>query len=222
MCRSRSSVIAAAFVVVFSASASAQEWIEFASQEDRFTCNFPGQPKVTETTYRSQFGADLPARVYSAEAGPGRYSLTVVDYRPIEGILTERAKSCPAGAESCSGNTASTSSTGAGYWKADVAGALIYATWQFMQRDAKVTHLLWNNVDFVEGHQLQLTNADRSRTLAAIYMHENRLYIMEGTVPEGYPEPAIFQQSMGWLDENGKGFRYGSLYHNGFPLPPRR
>jgi hypothetical protein len=103
-----------------------------------------------------------------------------------------------------------------------VAGALIYATWQFMERDAKVTHLVWNNVDFVEGHQLQITNADRSRTLAAIYMHENKLYIMEGTVPEGYPEPAIFQQSMGWLDENGKGFRYGSLYHNGFPLPPRR
>jgi hypothetical protein len=27
------------------------------------------------------------------------------------------------------------------------------ATWQFMQRDATVTELTWNNVDFVEGHQ---------------------------------------------------------------------
>ena len=75
--------------------------------------------------------------------------------------------------------------------------------------------------DFVEGHQLQLTNADGSRTLAAIYRHENKLYILEGTVPEGYPEPGIFQQSMGWIDENGKPFRYRSLYHNGFPAPPR-
>ena len=28
-------------------------------------------------------------------------------------------------------------------------------------------------------------------------MHENRLYILEGTVPDGYPEPAFFQQSVG-------------------------
>jgi len=216
-----SSLLAVVFVLVVSVSVSAQEWIEFASREDGFTCNFPGQPTIAETTFRSQFGADLPARVYSATSGPGRYSMTVVDYRSIEKILTAKSKSCPAGAEACSGNTAPTSSTGAGYWKADVAGALIYATWQFMERDAKVTHFLWNNVDFVEGHQLQLTNADRSRTLAAIYMHENKLYILEGTVPEGYPEPGIFQQSMGWIDENGKPFRYRSLYHNGFPAPPR-
>ena len=212
----------AAFIVAMLAPAFAQEWTEFTSREDGFTCNFPGQPTVTETTFRSQFGADLPARVYSAERGPGRYSLTVADYRPIEKLLTEKAKSCPAGAEACRGNTAATSATGAGYWKADVAGALIYATWQFMQRDAVITHVLWNNVDFVEGHQLQLTNTDKSGTLAAIDMHENKLYILEGTVPGGYPEPGMFQQSMGWIDVNGTGFRYGSLYHNGFPAPPRR
>jgi hypothetical protein len=215
---------AAALVLTMSAPAFAQtEWIEFASQEDRFTANFPGQPTITQTTFKSQFGADLPARVYSAESGPGRYSLTVADYNHVERLLTEKSKSCPPGAEACRGNTAPTSSTGAGYWKADLAGALIYATWQFVQRDVKVTDLLWNNVDFVEGYQLQLTNnKDQSRTLAAIYMHENRLYILEGTVPEGYPEPGLFQQSLGWLDENGKAFRYGSLYHNGFPPPPKR
>jgi len=100
--------------------------------------------------------------------------MTVVDYRPIEKLLAARSKSCPAGAEACSGNTAATSSTGAGYWKADVADALIFAIWQFMERDAKVTHLLWNNVDFVEGHQLPLTNADGSRTLAAISITDSR------------------------------------------------
>ena len=56
--------------------------------------------------------------------------------------------------------------------------------------------------------------------MAAIYMHENKLYIIEGTVPAGYPEPGLFQQSLGWLDENGNGVRYQSLYHNGFPTPP--
>ena len=106
--------------------------------------------------------------------------MTVADFSQIERILTEKAKSCPAGAEACRGGG---TSTGAGYWKADVAGALIYATWKFMERDAKVTHLLWNNINLVGGHQLHLTNADKSRTLAAIYMHANRLYIAEGTVP---------------------------------------
>jgi hypothetical protein len=74
----------------------------------------------------------------------------------------------------------------------------------------------------VEGHQLQLTNnADKSRTFAGIYMHENKLYIIEGTVPAAYPEPGLFQQSLGWLDENGVGLRYQSYYSNGYPAPPR-
>ena len=85
-----------------------------------------------------------------------------------------------------------------------------------MQRDAKLTSFVWNFVDLVEGHQLQLTNnADKSRTFAGIYMHENKLYIIEGTVPAGYPEPGLFQQSLGWLDENGIGLRYQSYYSNG-------
>ncbi len=117
----RLSPLVAAFVLTLAGPAVAQEWIEFASREDGFSCNFPGQPTITATTFRSQFGADLPARVYSAEAGATRASMTVVDYRPIEKILTAKSKSCPAGAVACSGNTAATSSTGAGYWKADVA-----------------------------------------------------------------------------------------------------
>ncbi|MCY3842491.1 MAG: hypothetical protein OXH69_02985, partial [Acidobacteria bacterium] len=58
-------------------------------------------------------------------------------------------------------------------------------------------------------------------TFVSIYMHENKLYVAEGTVPRGYPEPALFQQSLGWLDENGNGLRYESPYNNGFPAPPR-
>jgi hypothetical protein len=213
-----SSLIAATFVLFSSGSAFAQEWIEFKSVEDRFTANFPGQPTITQTTFKSQFGADLPARVYSATQGPGRYMLTVVDYSRIETILAEKAKACPAGAETCRGGG---SSTGPGYSRADYNGAIIYATWQLMQRDATVTHFLWNNIDLVGGHQIHLTNRDGSRTMAAIYMHDQKLYIAEGTVPEGYPEPGLFQQSLTWLDEKGNGIRYQTLYHHAFPAPPR-
>lgn len=214
----RVNAFVAALILSIAAPAVAQEWVEFVSREDRVTATFPAQPTVTQTTYKSQFGADLPARAYSAQQGQSRFSLTVVDYSRIEEILTEKAKSCPPGAETCKGGG---SSTGAGYFKADVAGAIIYATEQFIQRDAKVTYFGWNNIDLVGGHQISLTNnADKSRTSAAIYMHDNKLYILEGTVPAGYPEPGFFQQSLGWLDANGNGVRYETLYHQSFPSPP--
>jgi len=72
-------LISTALALSISGTSFAQEWIEFASRADRFTRNFPSQPKVTETTYRSEYGADLPARVYSATQGQSRYSMTVVE-----------------------------------------------------------------------------------------------------------------------------------------------
>src|SRR5690348_8434099 len=73
-------VISMAVALSMAAPIFAQEWVEFASREDRFTCLFPTQPKVTETTYLSQHEANLPARIYSAEQGQSRYSVTAVDY----------------------------------------------------------------------------------------------------------------------------------------------
>jgi hypothetical protein len=200
--------------------AVAQEWTDFVSREDGFRVNFPGEPKVTSTTYTSEYGATLPARVYSGARGSERYSVTVVDYRPIEKLLTERSKQCPPFAdERCTGIGAG-AAVGFGYWKTDVRGALVWASWQFMQRDATVTHYMWNFIDLVEGHQLQLTNnRDRSRTFVAIYMHQNRLYLLEGTVPDGSPEPGLFQQSLGFVDENGNGVRYRDYYDNDYPPP---
>src|SRR5215470_17299922 len=96
-------LMSTALMLVVAASLLAQEWIEFASREDRFTCNFPSQPKITQTTYRSLHEADLPARIYSATQGQSRYSVTVIDYTQAQRILTEKAKSCPVGAEPCLG-----------------------------------------------------------------------------------------------------------------------
>ena len=105
--------------------------------------------------------------------------------------------------------------TGIGYWKNDVRGAVVYATWKLLQRPGvKLTHMMWNFMDMVAGQQLHLTNPDGSRTFASVYMHENRLLTMEGTVPAAYPEPGLFQQSLGWLDENGRSVRYPFVYYN--------
>lgn len=212
-----SPVIAAALILCVSRPAVAQDWIDFVSKEDRFTANFPGQPVVTNTIYKSQFGADLPAREYTASLGPSRFKLTVVDYRPIEKILAEKSKSCPEGFEVCRGGFGS---TGPGYSWADRAGAMIYATWQYLQRDAKATEFSWNNINQVVGQMIHLTNnADKSRTYVSIYFHDDLLYISEGTVPAGYPEPGLFQQGLAFLDSNGNSIRYDSHYVNGQPVP---
>jgi len=212
-------LVSAALIISLSTTAFAQEWIEFASREERVTCLFPVQPKVTETTWVSEYGAILPARLYSASQGQSRYSLMVVDYNPVERLMVEKSKACPAGTETCQG----IGDWGLGYWKNDVRGAIVYATSKFVQRDAKVTHLMWNSQQMVQGQELQLiNNADQSRTSASIYMHENRLIILEATVPRNYPEPVLFTQSLSWLDENGKGIRYATIYINAPDVPRPR
>jgi hypothetical protein len=215
---------AAALVLSLAVPAAAQEWTEYQNIQDGFKIVFPGQPKVTESTYKSAYDYTLPARVYTAERGPEKYSVTVVDYSGIEQQGIARRKACPAGAEPCIGSDLS----GPGYWRHDVRGALVYASSKFIQRDGvKVTHFMWNHQDLVEGYEIQLTHADGSRTFAFVGMHEMKLYILEGTVPKGRPEPALFQSALGFVDKEGNGVRYQTIYDNKFfglkelPTPAR-
>lgn len=213
----RLTVMSSVLVLALSSNAFAQEWEEFFSKDERFSCNFPGKPTVTETTWTSQFGAILPARIYSGTSGAGKFSVTVVDYNPVQRLLSERSMSCTPGAETCQG----IHDWGLGYWKNDVRGAVVYAVNTFLQRDAKVVNLMANFADLVSGEELQLTNTkDQSRTFASIYMHDNRLVILEATVPKNYPPPTIFQQSLSWLDENGTRIRYNNINHNEPDVPP--
>lgn len=206
-------LVSSALLLAMSGSAFAQEdYTEFASKEERFTVTFPGKPTISETTWTSEYGAVLPARVYSVAGISGRHTLTVVDYRPVERILLEKAKNCPPGAETCQG----VGDTGVGYWKNDVRGAVTYAIGKMLvERDVKVTHMMWNFMELVVGTEVQLTNnKDQSRTFASAYMHDNRLVIAESTVPKGFAPPTVLQQSLGWLDENGRGIRYQYPYYN--------
>ncbi|MBF8301500.1 MAG: hypothetical protein HW394_1870, partial [Acidobacteria bacterium] len=210
-----------------SADTGGGDWEEIVSQEERFTALFPGRPVIHETTWLSQFGAVLPARVYSVSNGQRRYSLTVVDYNPVERLLVERSPSCPPGANTCQG----IADWGVGYWKTDVRGALLYVISKFLERDAKATSVMWNGIALVQGVEMRLTNnADQSRTFASIYMHENRLLIVEATVPRGDAPPVAFNESINWLDERGRPVRYQATYVNipdvpkplprGAPAPP--
>ena len=206
-------LVSAVFVLLASGS-FAQEWIEYASAEDFFTVNFPAEPDVRNITYPTEYRVTLPGRTHSVENGPNRYSVTVVDYGDVEDKHAERLEGCEAPSRSNAnlcGNP----------WIAELEGALDFAAWNILQRDGEVTHYAYYRAERVEGRRIQLTNADQSRTFAAIHMHQNRLYLFEGTVPRGVPPPGLFQQSLGFIDDEGIRVRYEATYTNMHPPPPR-
>jgi hypothetical protein len=210
----RLSLIAAALSLLISTHSFAQEWVEYASQPDFFSINFPTEPKIENITFATEYGVKLPGRVYSSSEGASRYSVTVIDYTEAAKLHEQKSKACLAEGkypDFCSD-----------HGRLDTRGAIDFATWSYLKKDAKVTFFAYYNSDLVEGRQVQLTNnADGSRTFLAIHMHENRLYILDGTVPKGAPQPALFQQSMGFIDKDGKRIRYTEIYSNAYPAPKR-
>lgn len=199
-------LVTVAVALLAPASALAQEWKTYTSRADRFEINVPGEPKVETIAWESEYGATFPGRVYSVEHDGSRYSVTVVDYSHSQEIHAARKR---------------TEAELDLYWQVDIVGSIAYAATKFRQRPGvKVTYDAYHYIDLVSGHQLQMTNADGSRTFAAIYLHDNRLYILEATVPPNAPQPGLFQQSLSFLDEEGKRVRYGSIYFN--RLPPIR
>jgi hypothetical protein len=196
-----------------SAPLLAQDWQTATVAEDGFRANFPGQPTVERITYESEFHMRLPGRVYRAADALGQYATTVVDYRDVERLHNERSATCLAarGANQQDGDSCQND------FVMEVAGAMDHAAAAFLQRDGvKITHYGTYFLDMVVGRLLQLTNADRSRTYVAIHQHAGRLYIHEATVPAGMPEPILFEQSLAWVNAEGKAIRYRTLYTEGY------
>ena len=228
----RLTTIAPAALLLFTAvPAFAQESItDYVSKLDYFSINMPSEPKIAEIKWADEYRIMLPARVYTAEQGRNHYTVTVVDYRDAPKIHAERNKQCvhEAGADkpgltqqqrrdligdACQDETVK-----------DIRGAMMWATWNIVEKAAKVTHLAHYNIDVIEGHEVHTINPDESRTYAAIHMYENRLYIAEATVPKGAPASNWFQISLRFLDEQYRPVRYQysglMTYSNGYPKPP--
>ncbi len=211
-------LVPAALILLISGPAFAQEWKEYVSKQDLFSVSFQGEPTVRDITYSTEYRISLPARVYTHQNGQSRYSVTADDYRNAVKLHEERNKKCQAGGgdgDQCQDDGPE-----------EMRGALVYASWNFMNREgAKLTHYAHYNSDVIEGHEIHLTNADGSRTFAVVHMHEDRLYILDATVPRGAPAPGLFQISLRFLDNEYNPVRYQwvgtQLYSNGYPRPPR-
>ncbi len=184
-----------AALLLCSGAVSAQEWAYFADQSEYFSVNFPGEPEVRVISYDSEYGATLPAKVYSVRNGDSLHSITVVDFTQAQRIYQELPDRTDEG-------------NNAALWLYDQRASVAYAARDFRLRGGEVTYDAWHHIDLVEGHQLQITNPDRSRTYAGMYLHAGRLYVLEATVPAGSLPQGLFQQSLSFLDEDGARIRY--------------
>jgi len=187
-------LISVVSILLFFQPSFAQGWSQYTSATDRFRIHAPGEFDVRDISYDSEYGAVFPARVYSYEDGANRYSVTVVDYTDSRRIHAARPDRTEADLDL--------------YWEVDVRASIAYAAWNLRNRGGELTYDAYHYIDRVEGHQLQITNDDQSRTYAAIYLHDSRLYISEATVAPGSPPPGMFQQSLEFLDEDGNKIRY--------------
>ena len=186
-------IMVIALIIMCSGPALSQAWIDYYSSTDDFRIHTPGEFEITEIAYPSEYGVELPARVYSYEPGGDHYIVTVVDYTQAERLHAERSR-----------NEAEYLL----YWEIDIRASVAYAATNFRQRGGEITYDAYHYIDRIEGHQLQITNADNSRTYAAVYLHDSRLYIVEATVEPGSLPPGFFQESLQFMDENGVRIRY--------------
>lgn len=185
--------------IVINASSSdvdaISSWTNRTYAEQFFSANFPSEPEITKSSYLSEYGGTFPSTVYRAQESDNLYSVTVVDFSDAREVYLELAEEINvAGAHN--------------FWLYDQMGAISYAAQQFRLRGGEVTYDAWHHVDFIDGHQLFITNPDQTRTYAGIYRHAGRLYILEATVIAEAPPQGVFQQSLTILDKEGKRIRY--------------
>ena len=179
-------------------AASAQEWRDYLSTQDGFQIRVPGDFTITETTWNSEYGAVMPARIYLYEDDSGTYKLTVVDYTDAYRIHAAREDRTEA-------------DTLRVYWEVDVYASVVYAASMIRARPGKVAFNAYHYIGRVPGEQIQMVYPDESRLYAGIYLHLGKLYVLEATVPPNSPPPVVYQQSLGWVDANGNEIRYRNI-----------
>ncbi len=149
---------------------------------------------------------------------PGEPTVTDITYpSEYDGVL-------PAKHYEVSDGTTTYAVTVVNYLEADtteVRGSVAWAAWNFRKRGGVVNYDAYSQLDRIEGHQLQITNDDMSRTFIAIHVNDKRLFILEATSPPGVPPPAHFQQSLGIFDETGRRVRF-EIDANGQRSPTNR
>jgi hypothetical protein len=188
-------IFMAATALATAGTAGAAEWITYTSELDLFRVHVPCEFTISDTTWDSEYGAVMPARIYECNDGQNNYRTTVVDYTDAQRIYAEREGRTEADYVDI-------------YWEVDIRASVTYAASQIRQRAGEVTFDAYHYIDRVEGEQIQMTYPDQNRLYASIYLHDSKLYIFEATVPPRTPPPGMFQQSLEFVDTEGNRIRY--------------
>jgi len=187
--------------VPFGSAIHAQMWDTYWSDEDLFTVLFPAEPVITEFVWPSEYGAEFPGRNYTVDVEEGflagHYVISVIDYRDAFNVHLNRTNKTEADAP-----------LGYEYWRIDGIAAVDYASTMLRRRGGEITLDAWHHIDRVNGHQIQSVYEDGSRLFAGVYNHQNKIYIIEATIPAGLPPAGMFQQSLRFTDEEGNAVRY--------------
>ena len=181
--------------ILLSGSAYAQRWIPYSNALDGFRLMAPGEFEIEEIDFETEYGIVVPARIYSHVTDVGRYSVTVVDYRDSQRLHEERIRELDGVYIGI-------------YGQVDVRASVAYAAKKIRDRASTIEYDAYHYISRVDGHQLQTTNPDQTRTFAAIYLRESRLYVVDATVSANTTPPGMFQQSLEFIDENGEQVRY--------------
>ena len=186
-------LISLASILLFSASAMAQRWAPFTSEEGEFRIMAPGGTFDIETVdWESEYGIVVPAKIHRAVTDQGTFTLTVVDYYDSMELHQARI-------EELDGVYLGV------YGEVDVRGSVAYAARQIREAAESVEYDNYHYIGRIDGHQLHTTNPDGTRTFAGLYLLESKLYVIEARVNPGSPPGGMFQQSFEFIDENGNG-----------------
>lgn len=188
-------VVGALFLLLSTSQVIAQDWHSYFDQDERFVINMPGEPEITEFYYPTEWGGNLPAKLYSINTGNVDYRLTVVNYGTDETAYVQVADHTDDDFP----------------WLYDFRGSIAFAARNIREKnEGEITFDNWHHIEMVEGHQIQVTHQDGTRTYASIYLYEEegRLFIIEARGPSNGLYQGIFQQSLHFLDEDGQRVRY--------------
>jgi len=188
-----------ASIMLFSASTLAQRWAPYTSEDGDFRIMAPGGSfDIEYVDWESEYGIVVPAKVHTAVADQDTFTLTVVDYHDSMELHQQRI-------EELDGVYIGV------YGEVDVRGSVAYAARMIRERAESVEYDNYHYIGRLDGHQLQTTNPDGTRSFAGLYLLESKLYIIEARVDPSSSRGGMFQQSMEFLDEDGIGIFFDSF-----------
>lgn len=88
----------------------------------------------------------------------------------------------------------------------ETAGAIEHAV-EILRSEGEVLYDQLASSDRIPDHLLSIIAPDGRRVMAAVLLHNDRLYILEGRAPLNVPRPVQFQQSIYILDDDGNRIR---------------